>query len=171
MRRKKKSRTPSPSSRAKQRKRASRFTSYVAKAIRYAEDVRAKRIDACKFVRQACTRQLKDIKRWERRGLYRFDEDEANQWCEFIEQMPHIKGALAGQNIRLEPWQCFILTTIFGWLRRDNGLRRFRRSYKELPRGNAKSTMSSGVALKAGFADGEGGAEVYSAATTRDQAR
>jgi phage terminase large subunit-like protein len=85
--------------------------------------------------------------------------------------MPHIKGALAGQNIRLEPWQCFILTTIFGWLRRDNGLRRFRRSYKELPRGNAKSTMSSGVALKAGFADGEGGAEVYSAATTRDQAR
>lgn len=133
--------------------------------------MRAKRIDACKFVRQACTRQLKDLKRWERRGPYRFDEEEANQWCEFVEQMPHIKGALAGQNIQLEPWQCFILTTIFGWRRRDNGMRRFRRSYKELPRGNAKSTMSSGVALKAGFADGEGGAEVYSAATTRDQAR
>lgn len=133
--------------------------------------MRAKRIDACKYVRQACTRQLKDLKRWAIRGAYQFDEDEANQWCEFVEQLPHIKGELAGKNIHLEPWQCFIITTAFGWKIRGTEKRRFRRVYVEVPRGNAKSTLTSGIALKAGFADGEGGAEVYSAATTRDQAR
>lgn len=165
--------TLSPSSHAKRAKRASRqrFTSYTRRAVEYCEAVRAKRIPACKFVRQACTRQLKDLKRWAIRGTYRFDEDEANEWCEFAEQLPHIKGAKAGQNIHLEPWQCFVITTAFGWVRRDTGKRRFRRVYIEVPRGNAKSTLTSTLALKAGFADGEGGAEVYSAATTRDQAR
>lgn len=133
--------------------------------------MRARRIPACKYVRQACTRQLRDLKRWALRGTYRFDEDEANEWCEFAEQLPHIKGAKAGQNIHLEGWQCFVITTAFGWMRRDTGKRRFRRVYIEVPRGNAKSTLTSTLALKAGFADGEGGAEVYSAATTRDQAR
>lgn len=85
--------------------------------------------------------------------------------------MPHIKGKLAGENIHLEPWQCFVITTAFGWLVRATGKRRFRRVYIEVPRGNAKSTLTSGVALKATFADGEGGAEGYSAATSRDQAR
>lgn len=172
MRRTKEKKIRSRSTQAKRRKRASQFTSsYVAKALKYAEDVRAKRIPACKFVRQACTRQLKDLKRWAVRGLYRFDENEANEWCEFLEEMPHIKGKLAGENIHLEAWQCFVITTAFGWLRRDNSKRRFRRVYLELPRGNAKSTLSSAVALKATFADGEGGAEGYSAATSRDQAR
>jgi phage terminase large subunit-like protein len=141
------------------------------RAIRYAEDVRAKRIPACKFVRQACSRHLEDLKRWATTGPYRFDEDQAGEWCEFIEHLPHIKGPLAGQNIKLEDWQCFSLTVAFGWLKRSTGTRRFRRVYIEVPRGNAKSTLSSGVGLKAAFADGEGGAEGYSAATTRDQAR
>jgi phage terminase large subunit-like protein len=157
---------------ARRRKLASQLTdSYVDKARKYAEDVRAKRIPACKFVRQACTRQLKDLKRWAVRGKYRFDVEEANSWCRFLEQMPHIKGKLAGKNIHLEPWQCFIITAAFGWLVRATAKRRFRRVYIEVPRGNAKSTLTSGVALKATFADGEGGAEGYSAATSRDQAR
>jgi phage terminase large subunit-like protein len=64
----------------------------------------------------------------------------------------------------------FILTSVFGWVK-DDGKRRFRRSYIEVPRGNAKSTLSSAVALYMLAADREGGAEVYSLATTRDQAR
>jgi len=59
---------------------------------------------------------------------------------------------------------------VFGWVK-PNGTRRFRRSYIEVPRGNAKSTLSSAVALYMLAADREGGAEVYSLATTRDQAR
>lgn len=128
-------------------------------------------IPACKYVVQACQRQRDDLDRYATDGDYWFDESEAGEWCEFIELLPHIKGPLAGQNIRLEPWQCFLLTTAFGWRKRSTGSRRYRRVYVEVPRGNAKSTLSSGVVLKAAFADGEGGAEVYSAATTRDQAR
>lgn len=50
-------------------------------------------------------------------------------------------------------------------------VRRFRTAYDEVARKNAKSTLSSGIGLYMAGADGEGGAEVYSAATTRDQAR
>jgi len=84
--------------------------------------------------------------------------------------LPHIKGQWAGQRINLEPWQIFLLTTIFGWVD-ENDNRRFKTAYTEIPRKNAKSTLSSGVALYLLGMDDEGGAEVYSAATTRDQAR
>lgn len=73
--------------------------------------------------------------------------------------------------MRLEPWECFIFTTVFGWLRRDTRLRRFRRAYTEVAKGNGKSAITSPTCNYMAFADGEPGAEVYSAATTRDQAR
>ncbi|WP_278455073.1 terminase large subunit [Sutterella wadsworthensis] len=91
--------------------------------------------------------------------------------CRFIELLTHTKGELAGQRIKLEPWQVFILTTAFGWRRREDGGRRFRRVYIEVARGNGKSCLSSGVALYCLVADNEPGAEVYSFATTRDQAK
>lgn len=139
-------------------------------ARQYAESVVAGVIPACKWVIQACQRQLDDLARWSDGGPYHFDGKAASRICRFVELMAHVKGPLAGQNIALEPWQIFSLTTIFGWLR-PNGQRRFRRAYIEVPRGNAKSTLSSGVALYMLAADEEGGAEVYSLATTRDQAR
>ncbi len=71
----------------------------------------------------------------------------------------------------MQPWQIFILTSVFGWLVRGTSFRRFRTVYIEVPRKNAKSTLSSAVALYMVTADREPGAEVYSAATTRDQAR
>ena len=63
-----------------------------------------------------------------------------------MERLCHIKGPLASLPIHLKPWQVFILTTVFGWVKTD-GKRRLRRSYVEVPRGNAKSTISSAVAL------------------------
>ena len=61
--------------------------------------------------------------------------------------------------------------TAFSWVHKDTGYRRFRRVYIEVPRGNGKSAMSSAIGLYMLCADGEGGAEVYSFATTRDQAK
>ncbi|WP_301757573.1 terminase large subunit [Burkholderia metallica] len=124
----------------------------------------------------ACERQSRDLARAEMGDPefpYRFDNDAATRICEFIELLPHTKGrwARTRQSIKLEPWQAFILTTVFGWLHVDSGLRRFRRAYEEVARKNAKSTKSSGIALYLFAADGEPGAEVYSAATTRDQAK
>lgn len=141
---------------------------HVAAALEYARAVVEGEIPACKWTRLACERQLDDL---EREGFpYRFDVQRADRICRFIEKLPHIKGKWAGTPIQLEPWQQFILTTVFGWVDAD-GNRRFRTAYTEVPRKNAKSTITSGVGLYMTAADGEGGAEVYSAATTRDQAR
>ncbi|CAM2175571.1 Terminase large subunit [Burkholderia latens] len=149
---------------------------FVDTANQYIDDVLAGRIVACKWVKLACERQRRDLARAEIGDPdfpYRFDNDAATRICEFIELLPHTKGrwARTRQSIKLEPWQAFILTTVFGWLHVDSGLRRFRRAYEEVARKNAKSTKSSGIALYLFAADGEPGAEVYSAATTRDQAK
>ena len=144
---------------------------YCARAREYAKRVIAGKVVACKWVRLACQRQLDDLKRKRCAAFpFKFDKDKGNRICRFIERMPHIKGPLAGQMIDLEDWQIFILTTAFGWVKSD-GSRRFRRVYIEVPRGNGKSALSSAVGLYCLTLDGEGGAEVYSLATTRDQAR
>lgn len=156
-------------------------SNYVTVARRYAEAVVAGELSACRWVKQACQRQLDDLARFKgKTSPYQFNPKlrdregrtflPADNLCAFIERLPHVKGPLAGEPISLEPWQVFILSTVFGWVKPD-GKRRFRRSYIEVPRGNAKSTLSSALALYMLAADGEGGAEVYSLATTRDQAR
>ena len=154
---------------------------YAIVATQYARDVVAGKVPTCKWVRAACQRQLDDLDRFKGKASpYRFNPKlidkqgrsfyPADNLCAFIERLPHVKGPLAGTPIKLEPWQIFTLTTVFGWVKPD-GKRRFRRAYIEVPRGNAKSTLSSALALYMLAADGEGGAEVYSLATTRDQAR
>lgn len=150
--------------------------SYVDVANRYVADVISGAIVACKWVKLACERQVRDLERAAASDPafpYRFDEEAAARICDFIELLPHTKGrwARAKERIKLEPWQVFILTTVFGWLHRDTGLRRYRRAYEEVARKNGKSAKSSGIALYLFGADNEPGAEVYSAATTRDQAR
>ncbi len=140
---------------------------YVQIAHQYCLDVIYDRILTCEWVKKAVKRQLDDL---ENPKGFNFDETAANRVCKFIECLTHVKGNLAGQRIHLEPWQVFILTTVFGWKTQD-GRRRFRRVYIEVPRGNGKSCLSSGVALYCLCADKEPGAEIYSFATTRDQAK
>lgn len=146
---------------------------YATIANRYIDDVLSAKIPACDWVKKACFRQRQDLERaksgdW----TYEFSEEKANLICLFVEQMPHVKGTQwAGKKIKLEPWQCFIYTTIFGWIYRDTGLRRFRLVYIECGRKNSKSTMSAPVGIYLTCADDEMGQEVYSAATTRDQAK
>lgn len=146
---------------------------HVRKALEYCRAVVNGFLPACKQVRQACQRQLNDLARFKDHHLYFWDEAAAGRACRFIERLPHVKGPKAkkGELILLEGWQCFIVTTLFGWRRHDTQGRRFRRSYVEVPRGNAKSTLSSAIGLYCTSADGEEGAEVYSAATKREQAK
>lgn len=143
---------------------------HVAIANGYIDDVLSDRIPACKWVKLACERQKADLERAD--FQWRFDADRASHVCRFVELLPHVKGEWARNRgtIVLSPWQCFVLTTVFGWID-DAGRRRFKKCYTEIPRKNAKSTLSSGVGLYLLTADNEPGAEVYSAATTRDQAK
>ncbi len=147
---------------------------HVAASLEWAYDVLDETIPSCEFVRLAAQRQLDDLEReLDESFPFRFDPEAAERVCRFVELMPHVKGVWANrrERLRLEPWQQFILTTVFGWVRKDSGQRRFRYVYIEVPRKNAKSTLSSAVALYMLSHDGEFGAEVYSGATTRDQAR
>lgn len=140
-------------------------------AAQYCADVLSGKIAACLYVRLACQRQVEDLARVEEAWPFRFDEAAASRVCFFIEKLPHIKGPLAGEYIELAPWQVFIITTVFGWVKKSTGKRRYRRAYIEVPRGNGKSAFSSPIALYMLAADKEGGPEVYSAARTKEQAR
>lgn len=158
---------------------------YVAIAAQYVADVIEGRRPASRYERLACERHLRDLARAGEQPVdfpYVFNPElvdprgkayrPAHRVCLFVELMPHIKGdwAARGERIRLEPWQCFFLTSVFGWVHRETGKRRFRKADLFVPRKNAKSTIAAGIGLYMLAVDGEFGAEVYSGATSRDQA-
>jgi phage terminase large subunit-like protein len=146
------------------------MTAHVAIANKYARDVAEGTILASKWIRLACKRHLDDLKRAE--FAYRFDEAKAVRACKFIELMPHTKGkwAAKGEKLKLCPWQCFMVVCLFGWLRKSNGMRRFRRALLLVPRKNGKSALAAAIGLYMLAADGEHGAEIYSGATNEKQA-
>lgn len=152
---------------------------HVALALSYCADVLAGKVLACQHAINACRRHLRDLERvaddsWP----YRFDPDIAERRCAFITKLPHVKGEWARRDpnnpsanrIRLEPWQCFVVCSIFGWVKKSNGARRFRKASIYVPRKNAKSTLAAGIGWIFFAKDGEPGAEVYSGATSEKQA-
>jgi phage terminase large subunit-like protein len=157
---------------------------HVVRGLQYAEAVVSGQIAACKWVRLACQRQLRDLARWrsgEDAWPFKFDEELGGRAAEFFEQLPHTQGPLAFRHpdgewnlLKLQPWQCFIITTVYGWIRKDSPahrpVRRFQRVYEEVPRSNGKSFKLSGGLLYS-FAEGEEGVESYSAAVDRAQAK
>lgn len=102
---------------------------------------------------------------------YWFDEAAADRAVQFFELcLTHCKGELAGQPLKLSSWQAdTIIRPLFGWKRPD-GTRRYRTAYIEIPRKAGKTTLAAGIGLYLLTADGEPGAEIYSAAADRDQA-
>lgn len=100
-----------------------------------------------------------------------FDQKAVDKVLAFGRLCRHIKGRWAGSPIDFEPWQVeHFIAPIFGWKYPDG--RRIRRTgYLEVPKKNGKSTMASALGLYLAGADGEPGAEVYSAAVAKDQAR
>jgi phage terminase large subunit-like protein len=162
-------------------------------ATEYAKDVVEGRVVSCKWHRLACERHLKDIERQSenqhavlagKKGTFPYlwnpeltdtkgkSYYPAERICKFAELMPHIKGdwAAKGQLIKLERWQVFVLASIFGWVHHETFKRRFRIADVIVPRKNAKSTLAAVIGLSMLSIDGEFGAEVYSGATSQDQA-
>jgi phage terminase large subunit-like protein len=158
---------------------------FEAIANQYVADVLEGRRPACKWERLACERHRRDLARAANGDAdfpYVFNPElqllsgkpyrPAQRVCQFAELLPHIKGdwAARGELIRLDPWQVFILASVFGWIHRDTGKRRFQKADLFVPRKNAKSTKAAIAGLYMLAADDEFGAEVYSGATSRDQA-
>ena len=146
---------------------------HVAAAERYARRVAKSKTLACKWIRLACGRHLKDRKREKQKAFpFKFDKDKAEDACQFLELLSHTKGRWAkeGLLLTLEPWQCFFVCSIFGWLRKADDLRRFRKVLLLVPRKNGKSQIAAAIGLYMLAADGEHGAEVFSGATSEKQA-
>ena len=115
-------------------------------------------------------RILRAHEEWPEKG-YTFDLAAGLRVIEFVEgYCRHYKGEWAGSPMLLEPWQKVILLECFGWMRED-GLRVHRTMWLELGRKNGKSALAAALGVYLLIADGEQGAEVYSSATKRDQAR
>jgi len=117
----------------------------------------------------ACRRHVDDLQHGAARGI-EFNETMARMAIAFFQLFKHYKGEWAGQPITLEPWQQFIVGSLFGW-RQADGRRRFRTAYISVARKNGKTLMAAGIGLFLLLADAEPGPEVYTAATKRDQAR
>ena len=105
-------------------------------------------------------------------GKYIFDEKRAGRPIEFIETLcKQSKGEWAGKKVELELFQKAFISALFGFVDRETKMRQYRETMFYIGRKNGKSTLLSGIALYMLTADREAGAEVYSVATKRDQAK
>jgi phage terminase large subunit-like protein len=120
-------------------------------------------------VRAACRRHLRDLQTGHLRGL-RFDLDKARHALGFYPLVLRLNGGqFEGMPFELHESQAFIVGSLFGWMRED-GTRRFRVAYIEEGKGNGKSPLVAGIGIIGLLADNEPRAEVYAAATKKDQA-
>lgn len=102
---------------------------------------------------------------------YYFDEKAAAHACDFFpRELCHPTGAKQGQPFELSDWQYCFIANLFGWKRIDNCARRFREVLVYVAKKNGKSTLIAGIVLYVQTQDGEYGAQLYSAASSRDQA-
>jgi phage terminase large subunit-like protein len=143
----------------------------------YAESVLAEPAKHCKWVTLACERHKRDMQD----PRFSLDLKEVHRRIELSKTMRHYKGPAKGKPFVPEPWQEFIIGSLFGWKLKESGLRRFRYGFVKIPRKNGKTFKAATVALqmlryggtlqKDGRLGVEGGAEVYFVATKEDQAK
>ncbi|ABI36820.1 putative terminase large subunit [Geobacillus virus E2] len=143
--------------------------SLLERIVHYAQDVVDGRTIACQKHKWACERFLNDIERITEDDFpYYFDGEELYRFYRWARMFKHNKGILAGQPIELTDFQLFIVGNIFGWKRKENGLRRFRKAYIQLARKNAKSQLLALIASYECFLSPEQ-SEVYIAGWGREQ--
>lgn len=143
--------------------------------IRYATDCISGKIISCKKHKQACTRFLRDVKREESgEAFFYWDDQEAQKIIKWFGFLRHSKGVLAGKPIKLTDWQQFHLCQLYGWRRKEDGYKRFKKSFVEVARKNAKSQEEAGVALYEISVQATKNKEVYeyyTAGVKRDQSK
>lgn len=129
----------------------------------------------CKKHRWACERFLRDLSRIGQDDFpFVWDEKSAQSIVDWFALLRHSKGVLAGKPIILTEWQRFRLCQLYGWRHKDTGMRRFRKTFTEVGRKNAKSQEEAGVALYeisvTATKNGEV-AECYTAGVKREQSK
>lgn len=150
------------------RKRAPRKPALVDRTTLFAQQVLAGSIVAGPHVRDACARHLRDLRDGPARGLTWSVEHAAEDIAFFEEVLCLNGGQYEGRPFVLDGWQAFIVGSLGGWRKGD--VRRYRVAYVETGKGSGKSPLAAGIGLKGLTAEGEARAEIYAAATKKDQA-
>ena len=142
----------------------------VQRLDQYVHDVLSGNINACKKVKMACQRHLDDLQRSNDPAYpWRFDAAKAERPIQFMERfLTPMKGNY--DKMELMPWQCFVEGSIYGWVSKETGLRRYNEGLVVIGRGNGKTTMMAGNSSYGASKDGERGADVFLLANTKEQA-
>jgi len=145
----------------------------VHRVHQYAADVRARRIVAGPLVRLACERHRRDLKDAKAKG-FSFDVTAADHVIGFIEKWVRLPDTADAHGdpkpFTLEPWQAFVVGSLFGWKWTVSGHRRFRNAFIEVGKGNGKTPLLAAIGLYGLMMDGQTAPEIYAAAADRDQA-
>lgn len=148
--------------------------------IEYANQCLNEEIISGKKHKWACQRYLEDCKKEAARNVltevwgYIWSEEEAQNIVDWFRLLRHSKGELAGQPIELTTWQKFNLCQLYGWREQETGYKRFKQSFTEVARKNAKSQMEAGVSLyeiSVCATKNQENYEYYTAGTKRDQSK
>ena len=150
----------------------------------YYNKIKTNEIIACKKIKTVYKKLVKDLRKPQKvsffnkvteeqeEHIYIFDEKKANRPITYIEKYcKHSKGKWAGKPVTLELWQKAFIQALYGFVDKETGLRKYQKLVLFVAKKNGKSTIGSGLGLYQLTSDGEGGAEVYSVATKKDQAK
>lgn len=140
----------------------------------YNEQIQSGKIVACEEIKSVYARLVKEMELSEKDDTFPFwfSEEQGEYVINFIETYcKHYQGELAGSYCKLELFQKAFVQSLFGWLEKETNRRRFREYFFEVARKHGKSFLSGCIAIYMLVADGENGAEIYSAATKLDQAK
>lgn len=141
------------------------------KARQYVKDVLDEKIVTNKYIKLACERFNEGLNN-QRKSFFPFyfDEEKAQRIINFFPYLRHWKGVSAGKPIDLENWQAFYLADLFGWMRQDGDIRKYSSSDLWVARKNGKTTLAAGLGIFGLTKDGVQGPQIYTVATTADQA-
>lgn len=142
----------------------------------YARKCISGEIISCQKHKWACERFLRDLKRYQTdpEYPYEWDEKKASEIVKWFHLLRHRTGVLAGHPIDLTDWQKFRHCQLYGWRRKDDGRKRFTKSFTEVARKNGKSQEEAGIALfEIGVESNRHGEiyEYYTAGVKKDQSR
>ncbi|MBQ6459510.1 MAG: terminase large subunit [Exiguobacterium sp.] len=139
--------------------------------LEYADKLKSGEEVTSKRVKKIYLKLAEEIRNPDPDSEWIFDEVRADRPIEFIERFcKHSKGEWMGRDVELDLFQKAFIAALFGFIHKLTGVRRFKETFFLVARKNGKSTLLSGIMLYMQIADGEGGAQVVSAATKRDQA-
>lgn len=139
--------------------------------LEYADKLKSGEEVTSKRVKKVYLKLAEEIRNPDPDSEWIYDESRADKPIEFIEKFcKHSKGEWMGRDVELDVFQKAFIAALFGFVHKLTGVRRFKETFFLVARKNGKSTLLSGIMLYMQIADGEGGAQVVSAATKRDQA-